>query len=306
MRAGAHPTKRSPIRGAIAITLAVLASIFVSMAVDAFWLDNAIFDEDGFVERVAPLPKDPAVSTAIAASTVQALSQDGVLQAQVADALPDKLTFLAPTFAEFAAGLVFDLTKALVESDVFTAVWTTIVEATHRALTAALQGRSDDVSFDLGIGAELIVNRLEESGITLFSDLTIGEIVLLQADQLAGPRAIVNVFNTSLWLFPLIALVLLAAAVVVDWDRMRSIQVFGFSVATMVLVSAALLAATRTVFVGGGDTIITREARRAVWDALADGYVVLATVVASIGLVIGVGTWLGRRQMLALLGRPAE
>lgn len=302
MTAGAHPSKRSPTRGAIAITLAVIASIFVSMAVDAFWLDRAIFDSDGFVERVAPLPKNPAVSTAIAASTVQALSQDGALQAQVADALPDELTFLASTFTEFAAELVFDLTKSLVESDVFTSVWTAIVEATHRALTAALQGRSDDVSFDLGIGAEVIVNRLEESGITLFSDLTIGEIVLLQADQLAGPRAIVNVFNTSLWLFPLIALVLLAVAVVVDWDRTRSIQVFGFSVATMVLVSAALLAGTRTVFVGGGDTIIVREARRVVWDALADGYLVLAAAVAGIGLVIGVGTWLGRRQMPASPG----
>ena len=302
MTAGASPSKRSPTRGAIAITLAVVASIFVSMAVDAFWLDRAIFDSDGFVERVAPLPKNPAVSTAIAASTVQALSQDGALQAQVADALPDELTFLASTFTEFAAELVFDLTKSLVESDVFTSVWTAIVEATHHALTAALQGRSDDVSFDLGIGAEVIVNRLEESGITLFSDLTIGEIVLLQADQLAGPRAIVNVFNTSLWLFPLIALVLLAAAVVVDWDRTRSIQVFGFSVATMVLVSAALLAGTRTVFVGGGDTIIVREARRVVWDALADGYLVLAAAVAGIGLVIGVGTWLGRRQMPASPG----
>ena len=208
-------------------------------------------------------------------------------------------SYSSSTFTGFAAELVFDLTKALVESDVFTSVWTAIVEATHRALTAALQGRSDDVSFDLGIGAEVILNRLEESGITLFSDLTIGEIVLLQADQLAGPRAIVNVFNTSLWLFPLIALVLLAAAVVVDWDRTRSIQVFGFSVATMVLVSAALLAGTRTVFVGGGDTIIAREARRVVWDALADGYLVLAAAVAGIGLVIGVGTWLGRRQMLA-------
>lgn len=302
MTAGASPSKRSPTRGAIAITLAVVASIFVSMAVDAFWLDRAIFDSDGFVERVAPLPKNPAVSTAIAASTVQALSQDGALQAQVADALPDELTFLASTFTEFAAELVFDLTKSLVESDVFISVWTAIVEATHRALTAALQGRSDDVSFDLGIGAEVIVNRLEESGITLFSDLTIGEIVLLQADQLAGPRAIVNVFNTSLWLFPLIALVLLAVAVVVDWDRTRSIQVFGFSVATMVLVSAALLAGTRTVFVGGGDTIIVREARRVVWDALADGYLVLAAAVAGIGLVIGVGTWLGRRQMPASPG----
>ena len=299
MTAGANPSKRSPTRGAIAITLAVIASIFVSMAVDAFWLDRAIFDSDGFVERVAPLPKNPAVSSAIAASTVQALSQDGALQAQVADALPDELTFLASTFTEFAAELVFDLTKSLVESDVFTSVWRAIVQATHRALTAALQGRSDDVSFDLGIGAEVIVNRLEESGITLFSDLTIGQIVLLQADQLAGPRAIVNVFNTSLWLFPLIALVLVAAAVVVDWDRTRSIQVFGFSVATMVLVSAALLAGTRTVFVGGGDTIIATEARRVVWDALADGYLVLAAAVAGIGLVIGVGTWLGRRQMLA-------
>jgi hypothetical protein len=43
-----------------------------------------------------------------------------------------------------------------------------------------------------------------------------------------------------------------------------------------------------------------------VWDALADGYVVLAAAVAGIGLVIGVGTWLGRRQMLASFDQPSE
>ena len=48
-----------------AVTLAVIAVLLASMAVNAFWLHDRIFNTESFVESLGPLPQDPAVSTAV-------------------------------------------------------------------------------------------------------------------------------------------------------------------------------------------------------------------------------------------------
>ena len=78
------------------------------MAVDAFWLNNRIFDTDGFVESLAPLPQDPAVSTAIATRAVEVLSAGGTAESRVAEVLPDRLAFLTPNVFELVEGKVID------------------------------------------------------------------------------------------------------------------------------------------------------------------------------------------------------
>ena len=99
-----EPDARSGrIRVIAAVALAVVAVVLGSMAVDAFWLHQRIFNTDNFVESLAPLPQDPVVTTAIATRTVEVLSASGTAESRVADLLPERLAFLAPA----------DLTDAL-------------------------------------------------------------------------------------------------------------------------------------------------------------------------------------------------
>ena len=289
-------------RKAVAVALAVVAAVFVALAVDAFFFQSAISDEDSFVGRVAPLPKDRAVSTALAIGVVEALEKQGTIEEQLSNALPDELDFLTPVLGGAAAQLVFDATRALVETDAFAAIWRLIAASTHRAILAAINDPtiSGDLVFDLDAAAEPILERLELAGISIDIEpgTSFGAIVLISEDALDIPRRIARALQTALWVFPVAAAVLLGAAVAIDTDRLRPIQVAGFAVGGAILLNAALLAVVRTTYINSGNTLVDQASRRAVWDALTAGYLQLAALVAVVGVLIGTGAWWYRRSVV--------
>lgn len=288
----------------IGIMLAVIAGILVSISVDTYWLHDRIFDTDNFVESLAPLPKDPAISTAIAVRAAGAFDEGATIEQRVAEALPDQLAFLTPKVVEFTQEFVFDTTKQLIESDAFTNVWTASLRATHTVFIGVLEGdvtatESGYVGIELDGAAGLIIDGLEERGIDLFAEVeaSLGEIVLIQTDLLAAPRSVVGVFHTAVWVFPIAALILLGIAVLLDRDRFRPVQWFGFASAAAILASLAIL---RTAVNAAGTTIesdVNRAAADAVWTALLDGYVRLSAIVGFAALAIGLGAWWWRRSV---------
>lgn len=303
------PSSRRTL-GAAAIVLAVLSAVSVSLAVDAFWLQTRIFDTDSVVAASAPLPKDPAVSTAVGVAAARAVS-DSDLDQQIEGALPDAIDFLAPTFADFAGDIVFDATKRLVESDAFAEVWVVMVEDTHANAMASLEEPGDprvDVALDLDLAADEILGQLAVAGIVVAGELetSLGEIVLIQAEALAWPGRIIDVFQTGLWVFPFIAALLLGAAVLVDPQRSRSIQVAGFSLAVVMVFSAAGLALSRAAAVDAADTAINQAAVGVIWDAFAIGYVPLSAAIGTIGLIVGIATWWLRRVSSPIGGGDSE
>ena len=285
---------------AAAIVLAILCAVAVSLAVDSFWLQSRIFDTDSVVAAAAPLPKDPVVSTAVALAAAEAVG-DSDLDQQIESALPDAIDFLAPTFADFAADVVFDVTKSLVESDAFTEVWVVMVEDTHTRAMADLEGAappSRGVTLDLDEAADTIFDQLGDYGIVIAgeSETSLGEIVLIQAQSLVWFDRVFDVFQTALWVYPLMAALLLAAAVLIDPLRTRSIQVAGFSLGVVMLLNAAGLALARKSTIDGATTVIDQAAIGVMWDAFATGYLALAAAIGAIGLIVGILTWWFRRQ----------
>lgn len=288
--------------GAIAIALAILSAFFVSLAIDSLWLQKRIFDTDAVVATAAPLPKDPVVSTAVAVAAAEAVGDSDIDQ-RIEGALPDAIDFLAPTFAGFAADVVFDVTKSLVESDAFGEVWVAMVESAHARALANLNADPGEalepVTLDLSEAADTIFEQLTVYGIVIAGELetSMGQIVLVQAESLIWPNRVVDAFQTGLWVFPLIAVLLLAAAVLIDRDHSRPIQIAGFSLAVVMVASAAGLALARSSAIDAADTAINQAAIGVIWDAYATGYLPLAAVTGAIGLLVGITTWWVRRVL---------
>lgn len=285
--------------GAAAMMLAVLSAVAVSLAVDSFWLQSQIFDTEAVVAAAAPLPKDPVVSTAVAVAAADALGASDI-EEQIQGALPEAIEFLAPTFTEFAADIVFEATKSLVESDAFTEVWVIMIADTHTRAMADLEGTAPPtrgVTLDLDQAAGAIVEQLAEYGIVIAGELetSLGEIVLVQAETMAWPGELIDVFQTGLWVFPVVAVLLLGAATLIDPKRARSIQLAGFAVALAMVLSAAGLGLARSAVIDGVDTSVNQAAVAVMWDAMATGYLPLAAAVAAIGLIVGIATWWFRR-----------
>ena len=285
-----------------AVTLAVIAVLLATMAADAFWLHDRIFNTDSFVESLAPLPQDPAVSTAIATRTVEVLSAGGTAEAKVAEVLPERLTFLTPNVFDLVEEKVFDATMRLVGSDAFARVWTRGIETVHSVIIGILDGdpaypTTGDVGLNLEGTAGLVLEELDRRGIDLFEEIetSVGEIAFIQAELLAGPRSLVNVLNTGVWVLPIMALLVLGLAVLIDRDRLRPVQVFGLGLAIVTLLS--LIAIRLFAGYAGGriENEIYREAAGSVWDALLDGYLLISAVVGFVALAVGAAAWWFRR-----------
>ena len=182
------------------------------MAVDAFWLHDRIFNTDHFVESLAPLPQNPAVSTAIATKTVEVLGSGGAAESRSPRcSRPPRLPRSASHGPRRRAGLrrhSGNRRVRCVRDDLdqgLEATW-------HSRIIGILDGdpaqpTRGGIGIDLEGTAGLVQAELDRRGIDLFADIEtkIGEIVFIQADMLAGPRKLVNVFHTGVWVLPIIA-----------------------------------------------------------------------------------------------------
>ena len=296
---GSQSSRIGPIA---AISLAVIAVLLATMAVDAFWLHERIFNNEQFVESLAPLPQDPAVSTAIATKTVEVLSASGTAEAKVAEVLPDRLGFLTPNVFDLVEEKVFDATISLVSSDAFARVWAKGLETVHTVIIGILDGdpaypTTGDVGLNLEGTAGLVLEELDERGIDLFAELetSVGEIAFVQAEMLAGPRSLINVFHTGVWVLPIAALLILGLAVLIDRDRLRPVQAFGLGLAIAILLSLIAIRIFAGYAGGKVENEIYREAAASVWDALLNGYLLISAVVGFTALAIGGAAWWFRR-----------
>lgn len=289
-------------RGITAIILALIAALVLSLSVSTIWMHRTIFDTDTFVETLAPLPKDPAISTAIAMHAVEAFEQNRDVQSRMAEALPEGLGFLAPVLTDYIADFVFEIAQRVVESDAVTALWTAALRVTHTVVIAVLEGGpiadGDVISVELdGIG-EMIKEALNDRGLNLVEEIeasSFGQIVLAQAEALAAPRAIVDVLHTVVWLLPVVMLLFLGTAVLIDRDRFRPLQWYGFAGAIVILVQLVVLRVVESNVVGSKENPYDQAAAEAVWNTLLNGYLWITLAVALIAAAIGGGAWWYRR-----------
>jgi hypothetical protein len=128
-------------------SLAVLRSVAVGLvffltclslvlATTTWWLHDTVLDTDQFVELTAPLVEDPAVADAIAT----------VASAQVGEALD-----LGPVGQYVVAGI----TREIVSSDAFAAVWERGLRFVHTQVVALLR---DETSVVQLVDGMLVVN----------------------------------------------------------------------------------------------------------------------------------------------------
>ncbi len=112
------------------------------LSVTVVWAHRTVLKTDAFVGTVAPVFKNPAVASAMAARGADELVTELNLQAWLRAALPPKASFAAVpiTYAtkSFVAG---ELTKVLA-SPKSRAVWTGTLTATHQQLVAVLRGHN--------------------------------------------------------------------------------------------------------------------------------------------------------------------
>ncbi len=319
--------ERQPMwRRVLAGVLAVLAVLALVVAADALWLKTTLEDEDQFVATFEGLPRHDAVAEAVSIRVASGIVETQEVQAFVADRLPDQLSVLAAPITDSIEQLIARAANEVIQSDAVTTAWTVALRGTHTAVSAVLTGNdraleSEDgqIAVNLDEIATVVVGRVEARGVDLPDiDAELGSIVIYESDDLATAQAVAQGISTTGWVLPVVALLLIAAAIWVAPDRRRMVAFLGFATAIAMLIHLAANRVAQNAVLGGVEDDLSREAAAAIWDTTLARLISGTWALLVIGLIVGFVAWLAgpstRAQRLRSWGantidgwrRPAE
>jgi hypothetical protein len=282
-------------RRVIATVLVVLGLVLVPVGVVTSSARTLLTDADAFVDTLAPLAEDPAVQEVVTDGVTGALT--GAIDAL---GLPSIAT-------QALRPLVEDQVGAAVSSDAFARAWQQSLRLTHAQLVATL---SDDPGSALTLtdagGIELQIGpivaevreRLVANGapfVERIPDIDRG-VLLYENGDLAKLAPVYGLVMTLGAWTPWLAAALLVAGVIVAVRRPRAVVGTGIALAVIGLALCAVLAIARGRVVSAIDgTIVTPEAARVAYDALAPWILWPAIAITAVGVVAVAAAVVGRR-----------
>ena len=294
--------KGSGIRRFFALLLAILAIVAIVLAVDAVWLQTTLADTDTFVDTLDPLHRDEAVVEILSIKIADGVVEATELEANISAQLPPEIQFLAAPITGAVRELTASAAVTLIPTDAFGAVWNQSTAVIHTAVSAVLTGNDEalvaeggSVAIDLDAIAAPVIDQLAESGFeldALVEEFTLGRIELYQDESLGAAQAAAQGVQTAGWLLPVIAILLIAAAIWVATDRRKMVTILGFGTAVGMLVMLVALRLSRRFTVGSIEDELSQAAGESAWDILLRNLTGALWAVLFLGLVVGFVAWL--------------
>ncbi|MFC4338023.1 hypothetical protein [Salininema proteolyticum] len=300
-------------RWALAAVVLLTAAVFAVASVLTVWLKGTVLDTDRYVATVAPLIEEPTVQEGVTQRITEAVMAEvdveGVVR-ELADNLeeqgaPQAVGSLVDPMVSGVESFVEKQVGSVVASDRFADVWETANRAVHRQLVAELQGGGSDliavegdaITVDLGQGVDLVKERLVDAGFGLASNIPDVSIpyTLVSSDQVSTVQAALKALNTAAWVFPILAVVLLAFGIWLAPRRRGGAIAAGVMIVFFALLSMAALAAARQAYVNALPEGLGVESAGAAWDVLTRFLWSALQRVAVVAAIAGIAVWLTGR-----------
>jgi hypothetical protein len=300
--------------------LVALSCLLVLLSTTVVWAHRTVLDTHTFVGTVAPVFKDPAVASAVAARGTGELFTELNLQARLRSALPPKASFAAVPVTNATKGFVAgELTKVLA-SPRFQAVWTKTLTATHQQLVAVLRGQNTAAVSTSGgyivLNTVPVINQALGKVSGLASDLTgkhvtlptitsaevpqqqvaklskalgvslpsnFGEITLVRSSGLATVRQAVKAFDGLTLVLPLAAIVLIALCLWLSVNRRRTLLQLAVGVSLLMIVERRVVLHEQSVLASAAHN---PQLASSVLGDLLHGFFVLTAWVLGAALVV--------------------
>jgi hypothetical protein len=238
--------------------LVVVACLAVLASTLAIWAHTLVFNTDRWVEVVAPIGKDPAVTQKASVYLTDRAIEASDLQNRIAEALPPRAAFLAAPITEQVRTFTQErLLQVLRDPRVYD-LWVKLNRVAHEHLIAVLRGESkvvqlqgDQVQLNLlpliakaldtvqqampdALGSRITIPTLDPSaspdemrqqlstalGRPLPSDF--GTVTLFEGQQVSQVQTAVRLFDRLIWLLVIVTVLLVAAAVALSPAKLRT------------------------------------------------------------------------------------
>jgi hypothetical protein len=312
--------RRRRIRRSIVGVLVAVSCLLVLLSATVVCAHRTLLNTNTFVGTVAPVFKNPAVASGVAARATDELFTELNLQARLRAALPPKAGFAAVPITNATKGFVAgELTKVLA-SPRFQAVWTAALATTHQQLVAVLRGQDTAAVSTSGGYIVLhtipLINQALGKVSGLASDLTgkhvtlpaitsadvpqqqvaklskalgvplpasFGEITLVRSSDLATVRRGVKAFDGLTLVLPLVTIALIALCLWLSVNRRRTVLQLAAGVSLLMIVERRVVLHEQSVLAGAAHN---PQLASDVLGDLLHGFFVLTGWILGVALVV--------------------
>jgi hypothetical protein len=271
--------------------LILVVALLAPLAVVATWVHDEVSDTDRYVQTVTPLASDPAVQSAVVNRVtdaifsrldVEAVTQkaiDGLSQRGLPPRAASSLAALSTPLADSIRGFVKNAVGRVVRSDAFQQAWVAANREAHTAMVAVLTGKQggavqvsgDTVSVNLAAVIDAVKTRLHDAGFALASRIpeVNAQFAIMQSADIPKAQTGFRVLSALAATLPILALLLLAAAIVLAPARRKALVIGTLAVAASMVLLGAALNGFRIVYLDSiPSTALPQDAAAAIYDRL--------------------------------------
>ena len=312
MTAGTEPAetpKRLPRwRRALVATLVILSVVLVPLAGLSVWVRNLVLDTNHYVDTVAPLAHNRAITDLVAERATNRLFQEVDVEAQAKDALPERAQFLAGPLSSGVQTFTHDAAQRVLATEQFATVWKEANRRAHAQVVKLLTGegkniavKNDKVVLDLSAVIDEEVKRLDQRGVTVFDSVAKKQknlqVELFDAGQLQKARSAVHLLDRLRIVLVVLVFVLLGAALALSGNRRRTLMRWALGIVIAMAVTAALLALGRSAYLSVAKN---HDAAGAAFDILVRYLRNGIRVIAALGIIVALAAFLSGPSRLAV------
>jgi len=330
MTAGTEPAetpKRLPRwRRALVAILVIVSVVLVPLAGLSIWVRNLVLDTNHYVDTVAPLAHNRAITDLVAERATNRLFQEVDVEAQAKDALPERAQFLAGPLSSGVQTFTHDAAQRVLATEQFATVWKEANRRAHAQVVKLLTGegkniavKNDKVVLDLSAVIDEEVKRLDQRGVTVFDSVAKKQknlqVELFDAGQLKKARSAVHLLDRLRIVLVVLVFVLLGAALALSGNRRRTLMRWALGVVIAMAVTAALLALGRSAYLsvaknhdaaGAAFDILVRYLRNGIRTIAALGIIVALAAFLSGPSRVAVRIREGAKSLVGGAGRKAD
>jgi hypothetical protein len=323
-------------RRVLVVALAVLSCISILASTVGVWAHRTLLNTNSWVNAVAPLASDPAITGAVAkqvsASLLQVINADQVAQ----NALPDQAKFLAAPLTEAVGQFVQRSVDELLQTEQFQQFWVAANRKVHPIVVKALRGETKGVlTADGHVQLNLLpliadaLRLVQSKAPGLFGDAStipkitfdtsvdqarselssalgrslpdnFGVVTVFQSDKLKAAQDAVTLFDDLIIGLLVVTALLVIATIALALDRRRII--IGLSLGTVfaIAVASVIIGAIKNQAL---DLITDPQSRSAAKDtisALVSRLHLITNALIAVGLAIALIAFLTGGSRLAV------
>lgn len=290
----------------LSVVSAVLAALFLPLAVITVWARNTMLDTDTYVATVAPLAENEDIQEAVSFRVTETVAEAADFRSIAEEALPPDAAVLAGPIEAGAKSLISELVSGAVASPAFAQLWEGAHREAHSTVVPLFKGESNDlvateegrVVVTLGSVAEDVVARVDERlGTQLAEQIPEeeldAEVVLFESQELADAQAAVRLVDRLSWFSVILTVVFVVGAVWLAERRRLGARRVGVAVFVPMLLMLVAYAWARNQYTASlPETVHNPDAAVAAFDILTNFLQRSLRAMLVVGALVLIGAWL--------------